>query len=102
MLTEMLEAVLPGKWTVIRRRERTNVYPMPKPEYEVQCPAGFRFREGYSEGYEYRHGAHSRHFEDAETVKLLADHINLAVESCPPDCDCQRRNAEIDGPCCPS
>ena len=40
MLTEMLEAAWPGKWTVIKRRERTNVYPSPQPGYEIQCPPG--------------------------------------------------------------
>ena len=100
MLTELLEAALPGRWAVVKRRERTNVYPSPKPGYEVQCPEGFRFRKEYSEGYEYRHGAHSRNFEDAETVKLLADHISLAVEPCPDDCDCRRHRAVTQGPCC--
>ena len=89
MLTEMLASALPGKWTVIKRRVRTNVYPSPKPGYEVQCPVEFRFRQNYGEGHEYRHGAHSRHFEDAEAVRRLAGNINLAVEPCPPDCECR-------------
>jgi len=102
MLTELLEAALPGKWTVIKRRVRTNVYPPPKPGYEVQCPKHSRFRKDYCEGFEYRHGAHSRHFEDADSVKRLADDINSAVESCPPDCECRiRKYRESDGPCCP-
>ncbi len=102
MLTEMLEAALPGKWIVIKRRVRTNVYPPHRPGYEIICPEHFRIRKKYSEGYEYRHGAHSRHFDEAEAVKRLADNIGLAVEQCPPDCDCRKRIAAIDGPCCPS
>ncbi len=96
MLTEMLEAAWPGKWTVIKRRERTNVYPSPQPGYEIQCPPGIRFCEGYGEGFGYRHGLHSRHFDDAEAVKRLAANIDLAVELCPPDCECriQKRIAE--------
>jgi hypothetical protein len=98
MLTGMLEAALPGRWTVIKRRVRTNVYPSPKAGYEVQCPEGFIFRKEYSEGFEHRHGAHSRNFDDAETVKLLAGHINLAVEPCPPDCECRIWKYRIDKP----
>lgn len=93
-LTEMLESAMPGRWVVVKRRERTNVFPSPRPGYEVQCPEGFRFRKEYSEGYEHRHGAHSRHFEDAETVKRLAGTIGKAVEQCPPECECRTRNID--------
>jgi len=96
MLTEMLESALPGRWAVVKRRERTNVYPSPKPGYEVQCPPGYRFREEYCDGYQYRHGAHSRHFEDAEAVKRLAGNIHAAVEPCPEDCECRIRERDAE------
>lgn len=102
MLTEMLEAVLPGKWTVIKRRAtRENVFPLHRDGYEVHPPEFHRFRAGAGEPA--RHGAHSLYCRDAETVMLLADNIGQAVEQCPPDCDCRirKRIAEIDGPCCP-
>jgi hypothetical protein len=94
MLTEMLEVAMPGQWAVVKRRVRTNVYPTPKPGYEVRCPEGFRFRKEYGKGYEYRDGAHSRHFDDAEAVKRLAGNINFAVEPCSPDCECRKDMAE--------
>jgi|SRR5579862_894697 len=99
MLKELLEAALPGRWTVIKRRVRTNVYPPHKPGYELHPPQGYRFREGAEEPGRYW-GPHSLHLPDIETVKQLAANIGLAVERCPLDCECRKPIASIDGPCC--
>lgn len=100
-LTELLDDALPGRWVVVKRRERTNVYPSPQPGFEVQTPLGYRFRQEYGEGYERRHGAHSRQFDNAEAVQRLSENIKSAVEECPEDCACRReRIAGTEGPCC--